>query len=666
MQHNQMFGNREYFDPTDSHNSADYDIDKSNFRNIRIIQRNIIYVIGIPEEIANENMLTSSMYFGQYGEIIRIVINQSPHITEKKKEKYYSCYITYTTPESACLSIIATHISQVESQLSLQASYATVKFCMFFVKKKPCRIKSCRFYHSYPPKSEIIFDVQELSKKAGTNMALFDFQVEAAFQWSYKSFQSIVDICSTRNMINSVLPSANITINYLYKIMAEKRKSYNSCNSDLSSKYLEGKNKTKSKIQNAKLVKQDEVTKNDSDEMNSDIISDKVDQKKESYTPLKAKFGENKKNAKQEADLKNKSKIKQQQEFELYLKNKFKAQEMISQAQKDLSMRQNGFSEEVAFESNKPNCQNYDQILDTSKSSGSKQRCYQDDNRQFYDIQSENNQTNPQYHIQSTDYSINNNFDQNSYQKNSVDHNQENNYYYQNSGNNIDQNDYYQQNYNTQAQDDIRDYNDVNSNQNTGYNNMYNPQNLYHQEYQQQNGGCNQNQEMEYGQEYYPSQNPQQDYNYSQNSGYDPYQYAQNNTFQGQNPNFYQNNSYSNGNDTNGNNGNYNDKYWYELREFHSKHNEAGTRCYYSKYHYETTSKYNFYASNEQNSQNNFNNNMDNQNMNCQNNDQEQISSDSSSSDDDNHKKGQNGDIHHQPKCLETGDVMNRLSNLKL
>jgi len=75
MQHKPMFGNNEYFNPTENHNGADYDIDKSNFRNIRIIQRNIIYVIGIPEEIANENMLTSNMYFGQYGEIIRIVIN---------------------------------------------------------------------------------------------------------------------------------------------------------------------------------------------------------------------------------------------------------------------------------------------------------------------------------------------------------------------------------------------------------------------------------------------------------------------------------------------------------------------------------------------------------------------------------------------------------------
>jgi len=404
------------------------------------------------------------------------------------------------------------------------------------------------------------------------------------------------------------------------------------------------------------------------------IISDKVDQKKVSYSPLKAKFseilpkskfGENKPKAKLEADIKNESKIKQQQEFELYLKNKFKAQEMISKAQKDISMKQNGYSEEVAFESNMPNCQNFDQILDTSESTASKQKCYQDDNRQFYDIQSEYNQTNPQYSGQSTDYSINNNFDQNSYQKDSIDH--KNNYYYQNSGNNVDQNDYYGQNYNTQAQNDVQDYNNVNSNQNqnTGYYNN-NPQNLYHQGYQQQNGGCNQNQEMEYGQEYYPSQNSQQDYNYSQNSGYNPYQYAQNNTFQGQNPNFYQNNSYSNGNNTNGNNGNYNDKYWYELREYHSKHNEAGTRCYYSKYTYENSSKYNFYPSNEQNSQNNCNKNMDNQNMNCQNNDQELISSDSSSSDDDNHKKVHYGDTHHQTKCLETGDVINGLSNLKL
>jgi hypothetical protein len=58
-------------------------------------------------------MIGSEKYFGQYGRISRIVINIKPHFTEKKREKFYSCYITYTTSESACLAIIVNIFSKI-------------------------------------------------------------------------------------------------------------------------------------------------------------------------------------------------------------------------------------------------------------------------------------------------------------------------------------------------------------------------------------------------------------------------------------------------------------------------------------------------------------------------------------------------------------------------
>lgn len=192
-----------------------YSIDKDNWKQIRILQRNIVYVIGIPEKIANNVMIGSQDYFGQYGDIIRIVINTKPHFTEKKRDKFYSCYITYTSPESACLAIIATFMNPLSHLSSLQTSYATVKFCMFFAKSKVCRVKNCRFCHFMPPKSEIIFDVKDLTEKAGTNMALFDLQREVAFEWAQKNFTSIA---LYQNQLNpqGILPSVNQTISYMY------------------------------------------------------------------------------------------------------------------------------------------------------------------------------------------------------------------------------------------------------------------------------------------------------------------------------------------------------------------------------------------------------------------------------------------------------------------
>lgn len=90
--------------------------DLSYLQNVRIIQRNLVYIIGIAPSIAEEKIIQSEEFFGQYGTIKKIILNNSPQLIEK----VHSCcayklindltkrYITYSTEQEAYDCIMAT------------------------------------------------------------------------------------------------------------------------------------------------------------------------------------------------------------------------------------------------------------------------------------------------------------------------------------------------------------------------------------------------------------------------------------------------------------------------------------------------------------------------------------------------------------------------------
>ena len=51
--------------------------DRRHLHNYRVIQRNLMYVIGLPIHAGNEDTLRRSEYFGQYGKVSKIVIHKS-------------------------------------------------------------------------------------------------------------------------------------------------------------------------------------------------------------------------------------------------------------------------------------------------------------------------------------------------------------------------------------------------------------------------------------------------------------------------------------------------------------------------------------------------------------------------------------------------------------
>lgn len=51
--------------------------DRNQLANMRVIRRNLVYAVGLPQNIATEEILKRPEYFGQYGKTSKIVVNRS-------------------------------------------------------------------------------------------------------------------------------------------------------------------------------------------------------------------------------------------------------------------------------------------------------------------------------------------------------------------------------------------------------------------------------------------------------------------------------------------------------------------------------------------------------------------------------------------------------------
>lgn len=66
---------------------------------IRVIQKNLVYVIGIPIESADESTLRRQDMFGQYGHLSKIVVNSHNPVGDKSNT--CGVYLTYENQEQA-------------------------------------------------------------------------------------------------------------------------------------------------------------------------------------------------------------------------------------------------------------------------------------------------------------------------------------------------------------------------------------------------------------------------------------------------------------------------------------------------------------------------------------------------------------------------------------
>ena len=146
----------------------------------RIIRKNLVYIIGLSSNlIQKESELNKFEYFGQYGRIIKLVINKNKiYHNNGLNEPSYSCYITYSNETESSLAILTLENSIIDNHL-IKASYGTTKYCSNFLKNSICMNKDCVYLHSIADSCDIL-SRDEMNK----NKNIFEYQLLMAIHLS--------------------------------------------------------------------------------------------------------------------------------------------------------------------------------------------------------------------------------------------------------------------------------------------------------------------------------------------------------------------------------------------------------------------------------------------------------------------------------------------------
>ena len=124
--------------------------------NIRIIQKNLIHIQGIPKCIARTEKLKSFEYLGQYGKIIKAMVTYKK-IPENNK-KAYSAYITYSNEMEAAFAILCVDSLLINGKI-IRAFFGTTKYCLNFLNNTLCpNSDKCLYLHHLIDDKDLIID----------------------------------------------------------------------------------------------------------------------------------------------------------------------------------------------------------------------------------------------------------------------------------------------------------------------------------------------------------------------------------------------------------------------------------------------------------------------------------------------------------------------------
>jgi len=120
--------------------------DRNQLANMRVIRRNLVYAVGLPPSVATEEQLRKPEYFGQYGKILKIVINRNHNGNGDPRRASASAYVTFAHKEDTLACILALDGFYLDGR-NVRASYGTSKYCSAFIKNVRCNNPDCTYLH---------------------------------------------------------------------------------------------------------------------------------------------------------------------------------------------------------------------------------------------------------------------------------------------------------------------------------------------------------------------------------------------------------------------------------------------------------------------------------------------------------------------------------------
>uniref|UniRef100_A0A671PK04 CCR4-NOT transcription complex subunit 4 n=1 Tax=Sinocyclocheilus anshuiensis TaxID=1608454 RepID=A0A671PK04_9TELE len=118
---------------------------RKHLASVRVVQRNLVFVVGLSQRLADAEVLKRLEYFGKFGKIHKVVINNSTSYAGSQGPSA-SAYVTYIRSEDALRAIQCVNNVIVDGR-TLKASLGTTKYCSYFLKSMQCPKPDCMYLH---------------------------------------------------------------------------------------------------------------------------------------------------------------------------------------------------------------------------------------------------------------------------------------------------------------------------------------------------------------------------------------------------------------------------------------------------------------------------------------------------------------------------------------
>ena len=246
----------------------------------RIIQKNLVHFQGFPDSLYDKQLLLSPQYFGQYGNIIKIVLVSKEDKVFKKKTN--SAYLTFETKEQAAYCILSVDSIIIENYL-VRAFFGTTKYCTHFLNNYHCfNEEKCMFLHHIAEASDIINE----NTKFGYN----DHIKLAKKIIGFGSFQSKYYVMNNCSKIKTILPNIknlynkeDTLVTKIFKTNNHRRNNSNSSNNSTENNSFNRSNNRTISLSPSKK----EASKNNSSEKidyeNNNTLKDDINVNNKSF-----------------------------------------------------------------------------------------------------------------------------------------------------------------------------------------------------------------------------------------------------------------------------------------------------------------------------------------------------------------------------------------------
>ncbi|CAF2213304.1 unnamed protein product [Rotaria magnacalcarata] len=115
---------------------------RKHLANLRVVQRNLVFVNGLPSRLADTELLRRNDHFGKYGKIVKLVTSPA----HNGQLNSICVYITYSRSDEALRAIQSLCNYHVDGR-TLKATLGTTKYCSRYLKGATCQKADCLYLH---------------------------------------------------------------------------------------------------------------------------------------------------------------------------------------------------------------------------------------------------------------------------------------------------------------------------------------------------------------------------------------------------------------------------------------------------------------------------------------------------------------------------------------